>query len=126
MYKRAGVAPFWGNEVSTRSQWILAELALKTSKPVRKMRHPKRNDVERQDVEESAQSMKDRGAMDGDGFVLCQDCDCENFGDDGCKCDCHSVEEDEDGQEDDDEWCEEHEQIMWKDGLKCSGCLAKN
>jgi len=21
------------------------------------------------------------------------------------------------------EWCEEHEQIMWKNGLKCGGCL---
>lgn len=21
------------------------------------------------------------------------------------------------------EWCEEHEQVMWKDGLKCGGCL---
>lgn len=22
------------------------------------------------------------------------------------------------------EFCEEHEQVMWKDGLKCGGCLA--
>jgi hypothetical protein len=26
-------------------------------------------------------------------------------------------------QEFEEEWCEEHEQVMWKNGLKCSGCL---
>jgi len=26
-------------------------------------------------------------------------------------------------EEEEDEWCEEHEQVMWKDGLKCGGCL---
>lgn len=29
----------------------------------------------------------------------------------------------DDNEEIVEEWCEEHEQIMWKDGLKCSGCL---
>jgi len=24
------------------------------------------------------------------------------------------------------EWCEEHEQPMWKDGLKCGGCLEQS
>jgi hypothetical protein len=32
-------------------------------------------------------------------------------------------EESESESESDDEWCEEHEQPMWKDGLKCGGCL---
>ena len=36
-------------------------------------------------------------------------------------------EADEADEDDDDdsvcEWCEKHEQKMWKDGLKCGGCL---
>jgi len=30
-------------------------------------------------------------------------------------------EEDED--EDEKEWCEKHERVMWKNGMKCGGCL---
>jgi hypothetical protein len=26
-------------------------------------------------------------------------------------------------RKDDEEWCEEHEQVMWKNGKKCGGCL---
>ena len=29
-------------------------------------------------------------------------------------------------EEEEEEYCEEHEQPMWKDGLKCGGCLEKN
>jgi len=43
----------------------------------------------------------------GDGDVMvCEDCYNEIEGEE-------------------DEWCEEHEQVMWKDGLKCGGCMDK-
>ena len=32
-------------------------------------------------------------------------------------------QEHEKEDEKEEEWCEEHEQVMWKNGLKCSGCL---
>ena len=33
------------------------------------------------------------------------------------------TEEDASEDEYEEEWCEEHEQVMWKNGLKCGACL---
>jgi hypothetical protein len=63
-----------------------------------------------------------------DNAVECEEEDCEN-----CRrgkfCDCEDKgcpqcnKDEKDLDEEEEEWCEEHEQIMWKDGGKCGGCL---
>jgi hypothetical protein len=51
------------------------------------------------------------------GELFCHDCDAKYNPHPSGKC---KVCEDDEEKE---EWCEEHEQIMWKDGSKCGGCL---
>ena len=46
-----------------------------------------------------------------DKWIECEECGYDHHPD-YCEEDCEE------------EYCEEHEQVMWKSGLKCGGCLA--